>query len=248
MTQQFKHDARVAALISFIRVMKLHKLYMEFINEAYIFFKNEQSKTIDSDSERNRKTKRGERNGLLSNIFATTKENGNLWEVILKFLTPKIDYNFEHMRRGGGEGEEYEYLVHCVNTCIQIFIEHGMCHNNSDRSYPRFEEIGLQAFQVAGKKLWGDNFRPQEQIRPREDFKPCDEEELRIVRNILQEVGGNTHISQQEIFDRISRAIAEKRERENAMSNIDNYDAYDDGDDDEYIEWYDEDAEEVWND
>lgn len=167
----FKGKAQASALQSFIKVIKMHGLYIPFTQEALKFVKaNKRNKSRDE-----------QQTPTLAELLSM-KSVTNLLIKLQEYMIPIIEHNYSNMRR---DDSQYEYLIHCVNTYIQVLLDQGICRNKEERQMrkiPSFDVIGRETFNYATKLVFG----PDYQHEMSEPATPNTEEERQLVKGWIQ--------------------------------------------------------------
>lgn len=153
LTNKFKAKARSIALKSFVFEMKKLGLYRAIVKGSVGAININGKRFI----------------GTIE-MFLNKKEDVFIIlpkKVLFKTLEEKfkrlIDDNYYgDSHRSEVFGEEYNYLVHCVNALIYTYIEHGVYKirpYNDIFKTTSFERIGESVFNRAAKKIFGDDFQ-----------------------------------------------------------------------------------------
>lgn len=156
LSNSFKSKARNIAIKSFFQEMKNRGWYMPIVIGSIGVLKSIKG-TAENASDIVDK--------FMQSLNAMKYESISLFskkpfEDLEKCIMGQIEKNFQSFHR---KDDEYEYLVNCVNTCIQLFIENGI-YRWSDEGIKkvRFEEIGESIFVRAAKKIFGKDFKLEE--------------------------------------------------------------------------------------
>lgn len=208
LNNNFKNAARTNALNCFIKAMKKHGFYGSFVEAAYRLLKSENNNDTQMRHQCLDLLKKG------GNVMPLPYFSKTLFlDTLLGLMEDKIEANFRSMfRRNNGTTEEYEYLVHCVNTLIQTFYESYIYKKHNGKG-PRMEELGLMIFQKAGRLTFGDSFqveKPQPSTT-QIDLRTLTEVEKLEAEKIMQNVlknGGDKKIA----IDIASMIISQKRQ------------------------------------
>lgn len=103
-------------------------------------------------------------------LVITHMANSEFWHGIKKNSMDRIEFNVQKFPM---PKDEYHYLLHCVNTLIQLYIERWLSKKGYD-----IQKFGKETFELSGKKLFGLDFKCKEEKPPEtpqflidEDFK-----------------------------------------------------------------------------
>lgn len=178
----FKSKARNIAFKSFIKEIEKKGWYILLVKGCQPLVNLRESNIEEIVSA----VKMGMRN---KTYIPTSISKKNLFNTVVDLITPAIERNYEHQSRGNeGKNESYDYLVHCVNTCIQIFVEHGIFQIGDD-SFRKLhlEQFGETVFVRAAKKIFGDDFKLQKPTHQdmMGDATPQNKQEEAFIRKIL---------------------------------------------------------------
>ena len=149
-----------------------------------------------------------------------TQDSKNAFSNVCKLFLPLIDKNFNNSNRGLKD-EEYEYLVHCVNTFIQTFIEHGILTFARDLAKEiRLEQLGETIFVRAAKKIFGKEFKL---CKPENNninaMLPLTKTEEEIVKQILHNYSGQG-LTTQQMYGKIIEALRNHRSELEIVSDL----------------------------
>lgn len=143
MTKEFKkkaYDTTISALISLCKRKKILNCFME-------------SLITHLGSSIHNPFKMNEFELILLNLI-----NKKFWEKVRTNTVSQIEQNFDHFSR---EKNEYDYLVHCVNTIIQLYLESYLKKRSIDP-----QSFGESVFRLSGKKLFGLDFEVKQVQQP----------------------------------------------------------------------------------
>lgn len=135
-TLAFKQKANKVALQAFMTSCKRYKISMD----VYAHFSMGEHRVRSAD-------------GLayvVNNIMNLTP----FMNKVLDTIAHPINDNFEHHRHAD---TEYEYLVHAVNTLIQLIIEPKGGDFLKRKNISSLEDFGRETFTLAARKLLGDD-------------------------------------------------------------------------------------------
>lgn len=138
----FKKQAYRAALVSFIRVCKQEKVYIQILE-----------KITPKPSQKGRK-----------NQFLQV-DNTTYWDNVADIIMPEVENTLRHPSPIG-YSKEVDYLIHSVNAFVRTFIEElSIVDNNGNKIPP--EPFGRKVFDLAHSKLFGTKF--EQKIEPVEE-------------------------------------------------------------------------------
>lgn len=232
---EFKAAAEAAAFKSFIKVMKKYRLYFLVLPELYRF-------SVNSSMEAKVDCKMV--NNLIPESFARNTMN---WQNLHDNLIRAIDNNASNSRgmMGGGGSPEYDYLIHCVNTMIQVFVEFRLAKKGEHRKQriPEFQMLGQEIFNSAARHLFGADFVDDQPAVPNQAI-PRNNEEAMMADKWFNQFMQNGMNEQQAAME-TSRKLMEYRRQngEGGVSGSDFYINQGNNYNDEYYddEYYDED-------
>ena len=179
MNSQFKNNAEEIAFKAFMHVIKKYRVYFPVLTEIYrLSISNSinefREKTVDIVKK-------------FSPIMPSELLVKNInWGTFHNNIKGQIERNAQHM---GNNNTECDYLIHCVNTMIQVIIECGIMRRNEElgRRIPRLDQLGNEIFTLASKKLFGADF-----VEPTNDLDnnitPQNTEENEFVANIFNKL------------------------------------------------------------
>lgn len=143
---------------------------------------------------------------------------------VIEITSNVIDRNFEGGRRGMGSNE-YEYLVHCVNTFIQLFVEHGILSTGAAEKHKNFhfEELGEKIFVRAAKKIFGKGFKLEKPKVSQSLLNPLDREEEEFLKRTIMRLVSERHhtIGMGEALEIAKQELLKFRLNKERESNID---------------------------
>lgn len=146
LTNKFKSKAKNIALKSFIYEMKRLRLYNKVMQSTVGMLTNKSNRADKFVKSMNTELMRPH----FHSLFLRKKE---LFKKVLEKMDLQIEYNFKHSKNK----DEYNYLVHCVNTFIQVYIE-WVIGKHVGITEKDLGLIGEKVFDRAGKKIFGKEF------------------------------------------------------------------------------------------
>lgn len=174
-SEKFKSKAKNIALKSFIKECEKRGWYLLLLNGSIALTAN---RNTDLENLAN-----VIRKGMRKKCDFPFTLRKDLFAVILNSFSPLIERNVQHSSFPGSN-EEYDYLVHCVNTLIQIFIEHGIMKTVPIKD-TSLEAIGRSIFTRAARKIFGNDFKIIENEEKKDGINspfPLNEEEEEFLR------------------------------------------------------------------
>lgn len=208
----FMQNAESVAFKAFVTVMKRYKVYFHVLREINVFC-NEKTDDVTPTKGTLK---------MLKDIGIPSLPRNLNFTSLHKKLMAKIEENAIHMGRCDSE---YDYLIHCVNTMIQVFIERGFGREGRDnqviKKLPNFNNLGQEIFNLAAAKLF-DGFAPETDAEGcMDDGVPRTEDEVQFVTSVFNKF----------IQEGMSMREATIRTREALTKYRTNHDGeYDDGD------------------
>ncbi len=168
-TEKFKSQAYNAAFGSFVQYMNKIGQGFNILLEGGIIAKK--------GSEENRRDRK--QLSINEKICFLITNNIN-WGKFHNVMKERIEQNYAHMRQAAGD-ENYDYLVHCVNTFIQVLVEQSGWLRYNKGNIPPFEKMGEKIFTQAARKVFGSDFS----IKKQQNHMPQNkEEEMFVMRRM----------------------------------------------------------------
>lgn len=246
-SNKFKSKARNIAFKSFINEIERRGWYLLLVQGCVSL--------ISHDSESVDRMISNVREGMQRKSYTSVCEiKKDIISKVIEKTSNTIDRNFESNRRGMGSSE-YEYLVHCVNTFIQIFVEHGILSTKAaekDRNF-RFEELGEKIFVRAAKKIFGEDFKLEKPKTSQLPPKPLNREEEEFLKSVMIRLVNENHhnMRMEDAFEIAKQELLRFRLNKEAaldtFSDIQDrelvFAPFDDDDDDWVEEWEEEDED-----
>ena len=157
-TNNFKSKAKNMAFKSYLYEMKKRGYFWESLTSIMEFIiRNTRIPGYERNDLRHRKC-----NTSLYTFRSIDSTISNPIKDVLNHITQHIEKHFAENRT---QKSEYDYLVHCVNTMLMLFVEPFITkleHFSSDRMKMQFmENLGREIFTRAAKKTFGDDFTIQ---------------------------------------------------------------------------------------
>lgn len=144
---EFKTKALDAAISSIIVMCRKKKIFADVVS----------SMILDVGS----RCCIGDDNATQLELVLAHIVNQKFWSAIKKRTMEKVESN---VRKYPMPKDEYHFLLHCVNTLIQVYAERWLQKINYN-----IQDFGKETFELAGKKLFGLDFKCKDEKAPREE-------------------------------------------------------------------------------